>query len=99
MKGKCLYCYELVETGLDFHEKCSKEFFGTSVPPVIEYTLDQMDELAKRVVELSVAVPGVQPTLSMSLVRKTKDNADDRMTVVGALDGNYIFKPPSAHFT
>lgn len=74
------------------------EFFGTPTPPEIEYSLDQMDELAKNVVERSVAVPGVQPKLSMSLVKETKENSDTRLTVVGALGGQYIFKPPSDKF-
>jgi serine/threonine-protein kinase HipA len=74
------------------------EFFGTPTPPEIEYSLDQMDELAKNVVERSVAVPGVQAKLSMSLVKKNKENSDTRLTVVGALGGHYIFKPPSDRF-
>ena len=83
---------------MDFHEKCSKEFFGTTKPPKLNYSLDQMDELAKNVVEQSVAVPGVQPKLSMSLVKETKENSDTGLTVVGALGGHYIFKPPSDKF-
>lgn len=98
MKNKCLYCYKSVEFGQDFHEKCSTEFFGTTVPPVIDYTIDQMDELAKNVVERSVAVPGVQPKLSMSLMKSAKKKTDSRLTVIGALEGQYIFKPPSDHF-
>jgi serine/threonine-protein kinase HipA len=70
MGNRCLYCYEPVEGGLDFHEKCSMEFFGTPSPLKLEYSLDQMDELAKNVVERSVAVPGVQPKLSMSLSKR-----------------------------
>ena len=98
MKNRCLYCYEPIGSGSDFHEECSSEFFGTSTPPEIEYSLDQMAELAKKVVERSVAVPGVQPKLSMSLVRETKEKSDTRLTVVGALGGHYIFKPPSDRF-
>lgn len=98
MGNKCLYCYETVDEELDFHEKCSRNFFGSSTPPSIGYSLNQMDELAKKVVERSIAVPGVQPKLSMSLVKKTKENAESRLIVVGALGGNYIFKPPSSHF-
>ena len=74
------------------------EFFGTPTPPEIEYSLDQMNELAKKVVERSVAVPGVQAKLSMSLVKKNKAKSDTRLTVVGALGGYYIFKPPSDKF-
>jgi len=57
-----------------------------------------MDELAKNVVERSVAIPGVQPKLSMSLVKEAKEKSDTRLTVVGALGGHYIFKPPSDRF-
>lgn len=98
MENKCLYCYKAVNKGLVFHEKCSLEFFGSPTPPVIEYSLNQMDELAKNVIERSVAVPGVQPKLSMSLVKETKEKSDSRLTVVGALGGQYIFKPPSDRF-
>lgn len=98
MKHSCLYCYEPLDERLVFHEKCSMIFFGTPTPPKIEYSIDQMDELAKNVVERSVAVPGVQPKLSMTLVKATKENSDARLTVVGALGGQYIFKPPSDRF-
>lgn len=98
MKNRCLYCYEPVKDRHDFHEKCSLEFFGTRTPPVIDYSLDQMDELAKKVVERSVAVPGVQAKLSMSIVKETKGKSDTRLTVVGALGGQYILKPPSERF-
>ena len=99
MKHRCLYCYGLLKDDIDFHEKCSMQFFGLPTPPEIEYSLDQMGELAKKVVERSVAVPGVQPKLSMSLVKKTRKKTDSRLTVVGALGGNYIFKPPSDRFS
>lgn len=98
MKNRCLYCYEPLESETDFHEKCSMEFFGTTTPPKIPYTIDQMEELAKNVVERSVAVPGVQPKLSMSLVKEVQDQPNTRLTVVGALGGQYIFKPPTKQF-
>lgn len=71
------------------------EFFGNQKPPRVDYTLEQMDKLAQQVVERSVAVPGVQPKLSLSLVREAGENSDKGLTVVGALGGHYIFKPPS----
>lgn len=95
--NKCLYCYKpLNENENDFHEHCSLVFFGTKQPPVLEHTLQQMADLAKNVVERSVAIPGVQPKLSLSLIKGTlKDSHKGRLTVVGTLGGNYIFKPPS----
>ncbi len=86
-------------TAGDFHEQCSLDFFGTKQQPLLEHSLKQMTELAKNVVERSVAVPGVQPKLSLSLINDTiQDGNKGRLTVVGALGGNYIFKPPSDHF-
>ncbi len=98
MENKCLYCYNPVNKGQGFHKKCSLEFFGEFPAPLIEYTLNQMEELAKNVVERSISVPGVQPKLSMTLIKKTKGKTDKRLTVVGALGGQYIFKPPSDKF-
>lgn len=98
MKSRCLYCYQPLENEADFHEKCALDFFGTTTPPAIPYTIDQMAELAKNVVERSVAVPGVQPKLSMSLIKDVQEHGDKRLTIVGALGGQYIFKPPSDQF-
>lgn len=95
MKYKCLYCYQDLTDETDYHEKCSLKFFGTNQAPKLEYTFDQMSALAKNVVERSVSVPGVQPKLSMTFNQETKDQ---RLTVVGALGGNYIFKPPSLEY-
>lgn len=98
MENKCLYCYEPLTEEADFHKKCSREFFGTPTPPKLPYSIDQMAELAKNVVERSIAVPGIQAKLSMSLIEETRENTGTRLTVVGALGGNYIFKPPSDKF-
>jgi serine/threonine-protein kinase HipA len=57
-----------------------------------------MAELAKNVVERSVTIPGVQAKLSMTLIRETQEKGDSRLTVVGALGGNYILKPPSDNY-
>lgn len=98
MKNKCLYCYKDLKDEIDFHETCSLSFFGNKEAPKLEYTLDQMSELAKNVIERSISVPGVQPKLSMSLINEVKNESDFRLTVVGALGGNYIFKPPSSEY-
>lgn len=95
MNNKCLHCYQPIEEGQDFHPKCSREFFGNPEPPSLPYSLDQMAELAKKVVERSVSVPGVQAKLSLSVVKEAKEKSDTRLTIVGELGGLYIFKPPS----
>lgn len=101
MSKKCLYCYESLNDTIvgDFHEQCSLVFFGTKQQPLFEHSLKQMTELAKNVVERSIAVPGVQPKLSLSLINDSIQGRNKgRLTVVGALGGNYIFKPPSNQF-
>lgn len=95
MGKRCLYCYKELDSEQDFHKSCSTSFFGNKVAPSIPYSLNQMSELAKDVIDRSVTVPGVQPKLSMSL---GNENSDKRLSVVGALGGNYIFKPPSEDF-
>lgn len=96
--SRCLYCYNEIENGHDFHKSCTKSFFGTNEAPIVPYDLNEMDELAKQVVERSITVPGVQPKLSMSLVQEGLKR-DTRLTVVGALGGNYIFKPPNEDYS
>ncbi len=98
MENKCLYCYDPLNNEVDFHKKCSSQFFGIQEPPVLPYSMRQMYELAKNIVERSIAVPGVQAKLSISLIKRTQKESEGRLTVVGALGGNYIFKPPSDKF-
>ena len=98
MKTNCLYCYLSVEEGKDFHEKCASLFFNSSIAPIVDYSLDEMEKLAKDIVDRSISVPGVQAKLSMSVDKSTKGKSNNRLTVVGALGGNYIFKPPTTRF-
>lgn len=99
MSKKCLYCYKELDIKGDFHPLCSSRFFGSPEPPVLNYTMDEMSELAKKVVENSVTVPGVQPKLSLSLIKDVlQDGGKGRLTVLGALDGNYILKPQNNTF-
>lgn len=100
MSKKCLYCYQELNSEQDFHSHCSQRFFGTTNPPILDYTLQEMEELAKQVIETSVAVPGVQPKLSMGLIKDIlNDGSRGRLTVIGALGGNYILKPQNTTFS
>lgn len=93
---KCLYCYHpLGKSENDFHASCAKKIFGTAMPPVIDFNLKQLEELAKQIIIKSVAVTGVQPKLSLDLEKHK--NELSRLTIVG-LHGDYILKPPSAEY-
>lgn len=97
---KCLYCYQELNVEQDFHSQCSQKIFGTASAPILDYTLQEMDDLAKQVIETSVAVPGVQPKLSMSIIKDIlKNGSRARLTVIGALGGNYILKPQNTTFS
>lgn len=100
MRKRCLYCYEqLNEEQKDFHPYCSKAFFGVEVPPELKYSLEQMTKLAATVVQRSVAVPGVQPKLSLTLEKDSgPDGKKGRLTIVGTMGGNYILKPPHSDY-
>ena len=95
---RCLYCYLLLQASeTDFHEACSKKFFGSSVPPELPYSENNMKELAKQVVQSQIAVTGVQPKLSLDLEPVKAHQGTRRFTIVG-LWGGFILKPPSEHY-
>lgn len=93
---KCLYCYQsLNEDEKDFHPTCVKKMFGTTVPPVIDFDLKELEELGKQIIIKSVAVTGVQPKLSLDLEKHKGELS--RLTIVG-LNGDYILKPTSKEY-
>lgn len=88
---RCLYCYQPLEQGqTDFHPQCSKKLFGTTTPPELPFTKDDIESLALEVVRSQVTVTGVQPKLSVDLEKEA--NGKKRFTIVG-LWGKYILKP------
>lgn len=104
--NKCLFCYDILSEGeTDFHHKCSKKFFGSTLPPELPYTSEEINELAEKVVRSQVTVTGVQPKLSLHLEKKRRASeidsksgtTKDRLTIVG-LWGGYIFKPPTEEY-
>jgi serine/threonine-protein kinase HipA len=88
----------LSENDIDFHPTCSKKIFGESIPPVLPYSENNMDELATQVVRSQAAVTGVQPKLSLHLASAEQPHLAKRFTIAG-MWGGYILKPPSPHYT
>ena len=94
--SKCLYCYKELEPGeVDFHKSCCRKFFGTTTAPSLDYTREEMDELAAQIIKSQTTLTGVQPKLSLNL-DKHKDSM--KLTIVG-LWGGYIFKPQTERFS
>jgi len=97
--SRCLYCYQpLAEGQPDYHPACSRKLFGRAVPPAFPYGEAQMLDLAEEIVRQHTTVTGVQPKLSLSLVPGSATDGPARLTIVGALGGEYILKPPTSRY-
>jgi serine/threonine-protein kinase HipA len=96
--SRCLYCYQLLEKSeTDFHPSCSKKIFGQAIPPLLPYSEAQMEELAKEVIRSQITITGVQPKLSLELVKGETKQEPRRFTIVG-LWGGFILKPPTLRY-
>ncbi|RZL05072.1 MAG: type II toxin-antitoxin system HipA family toxin, partial [Hymenobacter sp.] len=97
--SRCLYCYQSLPDGAtsDYHLACSRKLFGKPVPPTFPYTEAEMLALAEAVVRQHITVPGVQPKLSLGL-SPAGAGQPGRLTIVGALAGEYILKPPTSRY-
>ena len=89
----CLACHKkLNKGGLNYHQKCLADFWQEDVPVLeLDYELSQIEELANENIAQRVIVTGVQPKLSLGF---TQESTQNRLTIVGALNGRYILKPP-----
>jgi serine/threonine-protein kinase HipA len=99
--AKCLYCYQQLDSAgtSDYHPKCVKAFFGTTLAPALPYRFEDLEKLAKKAVELSVTVPGVQPKLSLGWIKTVmQDGHHGRLTIMDALEGLYILKPQNPQY-
>ena len=95
--AKCLYCYkELNGNERDFHKACSKKIFGTLEAPILPYTHNNLNDLARQVIRSQTTLTGVQAKLSLDINKGSK-NESGRFTIVG-LWGRYILKPQTERF-
>lgn len=95
---KCLYCYQALNDGHeDFHPACSKKIFGLTAPPTLAYSEDDLERLAREVIQSQTSVTGVQAKLSLHITSDSKEAKTKRFTIVG-LWGGYILKPPTTRY-
>jgi serine/threonine-protein kinase HipA len=89
----CLACHKKLEEGdINYHQNCLTSFWQEDMPVLkLEYELSQIETLAKENIAQRIIVTGVQPKLSLGF---TQENAHNRLTIVGALNGRFILKPP-----
>ncbi len=74
------------------HVACIKKFFGTTTLPILNYTTEQLDQLALQIIQDQTSLTGVQPKLSLHL---NDHEGSKRLTIVG-LWGGYICKPQTS---
>lgn len=91
--SSCLACHKpLALADNQYHPACLVRFWKSDTPVFqLDYDISQINELAKENVAQRIIITGVQPKLSMGF---TKIAAEERLTIVGALHGRYILKPP-----
>ncbi|OBX19008.1 MULTISPECIES: HipA domain-containing protein [Bizionia] len=92
----CLACHKAIDNGTTmYHEACLKEFWQDNESVLqLEYGTSEIDKLAKENVAQRLIVTGVQPKLSLGYNNEAAN--DKRLTIVGALNGRFILKPPFA---
>lgn len=95
-RNLCLICMKpgAVE---EYHPRCSRRFYGSPIPPELEYGLDEMERLAGRIIRAHAAIPGVQAKISLDLEMLPGAGKSGRLTLVG-LWGRFILKPPSQRY-
>ena len=94
---KCLCCYKPLYAGeVDYHARCTKKMFGSSVAPVLPYTRKDINDLAQIAVNRRTTITGVQAKLSMDIEHDGAGNPQ-RLTIVGVM-GRYILKPQTERF-
>lgn len=77
------------------HPACSRALYGSASPPRLAVGLGDIERLAVETVNRRLALTGVQRKLSLSFIGSS---ADRRQTIVGALGGSHILKPPAPEY-
>ena len=95
-EARCLVCYQGWQGPSAYHPRCARRLFGTLVAPSLDLDSDAVETLALEVVNQRLALTGVQRKLSLSLT--SAGHEATRLTVVGALGGTHILKPPSPEY-
>ena len=94
---RCKICLGVIDgEEMDFHAACCRRLFGSAQTPQLPYSWAALNSMAEQIVRSHVAVPGVQPKLSLHL-ESGGARAGGRFTLVG-LEGGYILKTPVERF-
>lgn len=89
----CPVCLELTDS---VHEKCNKRLYGSAQAPALAVGMAELEALALETVNRRLSVPGVQRKLSLSCL--AGEGGRQRLTIVAALGGSHILKPPTSEY-
>lgn len=92
MGDSCLCCHTPLGAGeAGYHPRCARRLFGSATVPMLDSSTADLEELAAQWLATHATVTGVQPKLSLHWQRK---NGMPRLTIVGAMEGQFILKMP-----
>lgn len=89
----CPVCLEMTET---VHEGCNRRLYGAAQAPILSVRMEDLERLALETVNRRLSVPGVQRKLSLSCMQG--EGGAHRLTIVAALGGSHILKPPTSEY-
>lgn len=84
-------------SGDSYHPRCARALFGTPKAPSLEVATNDVERLALEVVNRRLALTGAQRKLSLSMIDGA-GSGPPRLTIVGALGGTHILKPPTPEY-
>jgi len=98
-KSPCYLCYEDSDSVISYHSACLKKLFNSTSLPEVTFSSNDIATMALEYVKEKRGLTGVQKKLSLSL-EKVKENGatSSRLTIIGALGGEYILKPPTPDY-
>jgi serine/threonine-protein kinase HipA len=95
MSHKCFICYKNdLPDGQFYHARCCKRVFGDELAPEVLYTLDDIKDLARKIIQSQHGITGVQPKISVGIERSL--NRQGRLTL---MTGDFILKPPTKQYS
>ena len=88
MTTHCYACLGELETSSDYHPKCAKSLFGSTIIPRLDIELGKLQTAALAMIG-KTSISGVQKKISVSV-------SADRLTLqIASEHGFYILKPPT----
>ena len=96
---RCLYCYQLLTLNEnDLHAACSKKIFDQATVPELNYTEEEMKTLGTEMIRDHEALTGVQPKLSVGIIKDRVSAKSGKRFSIGNQLGGFIIKQPHPQY-